>query len=256
MPITHGAFVWHELMTGDMKSAETFYKSVVGWSCRDSGMTGMDYAIFSAGEAMTAGLMHIPDDAKKMGAPPSWSGYVSVDDVDAAAVKLKSLGGKVVREPADIPDVGRFSVVADPQGAYFQLFKSASPGPGAPPPDTPGRVGWNELYALDMEKVFPFYAEMFGWVKSQAVDMGPMGKYQLFSHDGKDIGGMMTRPPHIPVALWCFYFNVADIASGVARVNAGGGRIVNGPMQVPGGHHIAQALDPQGALFALVSANA
>ena len=166
---------------------------------------------------------------------------------------MKDLGGKVVHEPADIPNVGRFAVVTDPQGVHFELFKASSAGsPDASPPDAPGHVGWNELYAGDMEKVFPFYAEMFGWTKGEAMDMGPMGKYQLFNHGDKSIGGMMTKPPEAPVAFWNFYINVADLDAAVARVTSQGGKIVNGPMQVPGGRWMVQGFDPQGAFFALL----
>lgn len=256
MTATPGSFVWRELMTSDMKGAEAFYKNVVGWTCADSGMAEMSYSICHAGDAMIAGMMNIPDEAKKMGVPPNWSGYISVEDVDAATAKLKSLGGSVHRPPSDIPGVGRFSVVADPQGAIFDLFKSANPAQADPPPDTPGHVGWNELYAQDWEKSFAFYNAMFGWTKGEAIDMGPMGKYQLFSHGGKDIGGMMNKPPHMPNAAWGFYFNVDGAAAAAARVTAAGGKILHGPVPVPGGHTIVQGLDPQGAFFGLVSPKA
>ena len=248
-----GAFVWHELMTSDIKAAATFYSKVVPWTAADSGMTDPQYWIFSAGDAMVGGLMAIPEDARKMGAPPMWTGYIGVDDVDAAAKKLVSLGGKVHREPADIPNVGRFAVVADPQGAVFELFHPASIPPGEPPPPhMPGLVGWNELYATDLETAFAFYAGMFGWTKGLGVDMGPMGVYQLFQHAGRDIGGMMTKPPQAPAPGWMYYFNAGDIDAAAKRTTDAGGKIVNGPMEVPGGDWIVQAMDPQGAMFALV----
>ena len=257
MASSHGLFVWHELMTNDMEGAKTFYGDVLGLTCADPKMPGPPYWIFSAGEGMVAGLMNIPAESLAMGAPPMWTGYIHVDDVDASTAKLKDMGGSVIRPPEDIPGVGRFSVVADPQGAVFELFNSTTPPPANPPaPDTPGRVGWNELYADDMEKVFPFYAEMFGWKKGDAIDMGAMGTYQLFEHEGLAIGGMMTRPPHVPHAVWGFYFNVANIDGGIARATAGGGRIVHGPVQVPGGYWVAQGVDPQGVGFAMVGPRA
>ena len=101
-----------------------------------------------------------------------------------------------------------------------------------------------------------FYADMFGWTKADAIDMGPMGKYQLFNHGDKTIGGMMQKPPNIPVAMWNFYFNTSDVDAASARVTAAGGKVVHGPVEVPGGQWIVQALDPQGALFAVVGARA
>lgn len=248
-----GRFVWYELLTSDTKAAQDFYGSVVGWTPKDSGMTGMEYILFHAGETMIAGLMALTDEMKQRGIPPNWTGYVYVDDVDASTQQAKDLGGKAWMEPHDIPGVGRFSVIADPQGAVISLFKPSGPegGPDAPM-GTPGHVGWNELYAVDWEKAYDFYSAMFGWQKSTPVDMGPMGTYQLFSHGGKDLGGMFNKPAEVPVPCWLYYFNVDDIDAAQGRVTAGGGKVLNGPMQVPGGSWIIQCMDPQGAMFALV----
>ena len=135
----HGRFVWYELMTTDTAAAKAFYGEVVGWGAQDSGMPGMDYSLFTAGDAHVGGLMDLPQDSREMGMPPMWMGYVAVDDVDAGAGKAKRLGGSVHVEPRDIPGVGRFAIVADPQGASFALFKSESPGQ-----DQPAVVGVRE----------------------------------------------------------------------------------------------------------------
>ena len=251
-----GRFVWYELMTTDPKAAERFYSAVVGWTAKDFPMGGgTTYTILSAGEAMAAGLMLMPEAAKKMGAPPNWSGYIAVDDVDAAAEKVKRLGGVIHMPPTDIPTVGRFAVAADPQAAAFILFKPLPPPtpPAVPALGTPGRIGWHELYASDWETVFAFYSDMFGWKKDQAMDMGPMGTYQLFTaaSGGPAIGGMFNKPAEVPATFWLYYFNVDSIDPAVERVTAHGGKIVNGPMEVPGGAFIVQCMDPQGAMFAL-----
>jgi uncharacterized protein len=258
MSDSQGRFVWYELMTTDTKAAGAFYSAVVGWGVEDSGMTGMEYLFFKSGSANLGGLMILPDEARKMGAPPNWSGYIAVDDIDAATDKVKRLGGIVHMPPRDIPNVGRFSVVADPQKAAFILFQpqpSPTP-PEVPAPGTPGRVGWHELYATDSEKAFAFYADMFGWTKDQTVDIGPMGTYQLFAltSGGPAIGGMWNKPAQIPATFWLYYFNVEAIDAAAERVKANGGKIVNGPMEVPGGTFIVQCQDPQGAMFALTAA--
>jgi hypothetical protein len=256
MSATHGSFVWHELMTSDPAAAQAFYGNVVGWTVQASPIPGMDYWMFKAGETPVAGLMKVPEEAVAQGAPPMWVGYVGVDDVDATTEKAKQLGGVVYRPPADIPNMGRFSIIGDPQRTMLALFTFANPMPGEPPAQgTPGHVGWNELYATDWQQAFDFYAALFGWRKDQAMDMGPMGTYQLFAHGEHAIGGMMNKPTEMP-SRWTFYFNVADIDGAVERAKAGGGRVINGPMQVPGGSWIAQAVDPQGAMFALVGARA
>jgi predicted enzyme related to lactoylglutathione lyase len=177
--------------------------------------------------------------------------------VDAATEKTKELGGMVYRPPADIPSIGRFSVIGDPQRATLALFKFANPMPSDQPAmGTPGRVGWNELYAVDWEKAFAFYSELFGWRKDQAFDMGETGTYQLFAHGDHAIGGMMNKPAQMPMPCWTYYFTVENIDAAIERVKAGGGQITNGPMEVPGGAWIAQARDPQDAMFALLGKRA
>jgi hypothetical protein len=251
----HGAFVWYELMTTDTKAAETFYDDVVGWTSGDSGMPEANYTLFKTNGMRVAGLMTLPEDALKMNVPPAWIGYIGVDNVDAAAKKLAKLGGTVHRQPDDIPGVGRFAVVADPHGAVFALFGTDD----GEMPDIKqmdlGNIGWNELMAGDLAADFPFYQEMFGWKQDEGLDMGDMGIYQLFSHDGAQIGGMMTKPAAVPAPpYWGFYFNVDTLDAAIARSAAKGGTVVNGPMEVPGGAWVVNCVDPQGAYFNLVAA--
>jgi len=134
----------------------------------------------------------------------------------------------------------------------------AMPSPERPAPPALGTIGWHELYTTDLEGGFDFYNKLFGWSKVSDMDMGTMGIYRIFDEgDGKPMGdgGMMTKAPHIPVSGWNFYFNVDSIKAAIERVKNGGGKIINGPMQVPGGSWIIQGQDPQGAMFSLVSTN-
>ena len=249
-------FFWYELLTTDLASAEAFYRNVVGWTAAPFGDGGMDYTVFNAGDRGVAGMMLLPEEVKAMGTPPSWMGYIYVQDVDGATSNVKQAGGAVYREPSDIPGVGRFSVVADPQGAAFMLMNPTGPDQPPVPPLTPGHVGWHELYAGDRESAFDFYASEFGWTKVREYDMGEMGVYLIFG-DGEDAngtGGIMTRPPHMSVSFWQFYFTVDDIHSATRRITDNGGAITFGPMEVPDGSWIVNAQDPQGAHFALVAA--
>jgi predicted enzyme related to lactoylglutathione lyase len=140
-----GQFVWYDVMTSDSKAAESFYRSVIGWDAKDSGMADRSYTILSIGPTMVGGLMPIPEEARAMGARPNWMGYIGVDDVDAYAARVKAAGGAVHRAPEDIPGVGRFAVVSDPHGAAFRLFRGAgepqSPqiAPGTPATFSPVR---------------------------------------------------------------------------------------------------------------------
>jgi predicted enzyme related to lactoylglutathione lyase len=252
MSSLHGTFIWYDLMTTDTKAAEAFYRGVLGWRTQDSGVPGRSYTILSVGETRLGGLMALPAEASAAGARPVWSGYIAVDDVDAYAARVKQAGGSICRGPEDIPGVARFAMTSDPHGAAFFIIKGfSSETPQFPAFGTPGHVGWRELYAGDLESAFAFYSGLFGWTKDQAVDMGPMGTYQLFAVGGAPAGGMMTKPPTIPRPFWLYYFNVDDIEAGTARVKDHGGQILHGPMEVPGGSWIVQCSDPQGAMFAL-----
>jgi predicted enzyme related to lactoylglutathione lyase len=247
------AFFWYDVMTTDVDAAETFYRSVIGWGTQDTGATPR-YTLFTVDGRGVAGLMAIPEDARNAGVPPAWMGYIHVDDVDDMATRITREGGKLHKEPVDVPGIIRFAVVSDPQGAGFII---ARPMPAANPPlpaaGTPGTIGWHELYAEDWKSAFSFYEKLFGWTKTDAIDMGAMGTYQLFATGGAAVGGMMTKLPQVPHPYWGYYINVAAIDAAVERITASGGTVVNGPMQVPGGQWIVQAVDPQGAGFALVA---
>jgi uncharacterized protein len=253
MSKSHGKFVWYDVMTTDTKAAESFYRNVIGWSAQDAGMSDRSYTLLSVGSTMVGGLMPIPEDARAMGVPPCWMGYIGVDDVDAYAARVQAAGGAVHRAPEDIPGVGRFAVVADPHGAGFILFKGASDQTPAPVAwGTPGHIGWHELHAGDGPSDFDFYSGLFGWTKAMAVDMGPMGVYQTFAAGDSPCGGMMTKVPELPAPFWLYYFNVDDINAAITRVKNNGGEILMGPHEVPGGSWIAQCRDPQGAMFAMI----
>jgi uncharacterized protein len=244
-------FFWYDVMTTDTEAAKTFYADVVGG---ESQPQGPDYTVLLVDDIGVAGLMPIPRDAKGM--PPCWMGYIHVEDVAARIAAIQQEGGKLMKGPITIDGIITFAVVADPQGAGFLI---ATPVPQAPKErparNAPGTVGWHELYADDWEKVWPFYEKLFGWTKVHTVDMGARGTYQLFATGGGDAaGGMMSRPPEIPLPFWNFYFVVPAIEAAEKKIVAGGGRILIAPMQVPGGGWILQAQDPQGAVFALTSA--
>jgi uncharacterized protein len=246
-------FVWYDLMTTDTRAAEVFYRKVAGWDAKAAGIPGQSYTLFSAGPAMVAGLMPIPDEARKAGVGPAWMGYIGVDDIDIFVDRVRGSGGAIHRGPESIPGVGRFAVASDPQGAGFMLFeRNAALASGPVPPGAPGHVGWHELYTGDLEGACGFYSRLFCWTKDEAVET-PAGPYQMFATGGRAVGGMMTKPPHAAGGGWLFYFNVDAIDAAVERVKAAEGTILHGPMPVPGGSFIVQARDPQGALFALLA---
>ena len=256
MSQSQGSFVWYELMTPDAAAASAFYQAVIGWRARDAGAPHEGYTILSAGEVGVAGLVEMPASVREGGWTPGWVGYVGVDDVDAFAKRVIQAGGSVRRGPEDISGIGRFAYVTDPQAAALTLF---TPLGGGMMPDpagaTPGRIGWHELHAADRETAFTFYADLFGWTKGEAIDMGPMGMYQIFAIGAGGpamAGGMMTKSDPASAPTWLYYINVDATEAAVTRIKAAGGQVLQGPMQVPGGSWIAQCRDPQGVMFAVV----
>ncbi len=246
-----GKFAWYELMTGDIEGAGRFYSDVVGWTTEKVSSGDMAYTTFNLGSVGMAGMMANPGYT-------SWIGYIAVDDVDAHIVKIVEAGGKLWKPATDVPGMLRFAVMSDPQGAAIVVFtpNPAMPTPVRPAPPTPGTIGWHELYTTDIEAGFAFYNKLFGWTKVQDMDMGPMGAYRIFDegdHKQMGDGGMMNKSPEMPASCWNFYFCVDAIRAAIQRVESGGGKIMNGPTQVPGGGWIIQAQDPWGARFCLVS---
>ena len=251
-----GDFVWHELRTTDAAAAQDFYTHVVGWRAQSSGDPGgMPYTLLAAGETATAGLMQLSPSMLAEGMRPAWVGFVGVDDVDAYARQLEGAGGKLHRPPMDIPGTGRFASVEDPQGAAFLLFRgSLTERPPQPPFGTTGTVGWNELSTDDAAAAWLWYAQLFGWVESGTLDMGPMGTYRMFGNGGSATGAIMTRNPDLsPVPFWLYYINVDEINAAASRIREKHGEVLMGPHEVPGPLWIVIGKDPQGAVFALVS---
>lgn len=116
----HGVFSWNELMTSNVEAAKAFYGELLGWTLQDIKVGDMTYTMVNEGEKEVGGMMTIPADAEGM--PIAWGSYVTVDDVDARTARVESLGGKVCVPPQDIPDIGRYSVIADQQGAMLGLI--------------------------------------------------------------------------------------------------------------------------------------
>jgi len=252
-----GRFVWYELLTTDPKGAIAFYTDVIGWKTQPW-ETG-EYTMWVGSQGPLGGVMTLPEDAKKMGAPPHWNANVEVANVDQTVAKVKELGGRIYVPPTDVPKVGRFAIIADPQGASIAIF-TPSGEMASHDVSKGGEFSWHELVTTDHAAAFTFYNQIFGWEKLSEFDMGQMGKYWLWGRGGKQLGGMMTLPKgmktpdgrEVPPS-WMYYVTTEDLDAALARAKARGARVLNGPMEVPGGQRIVQLMDPQGAAFSLVT---
>jgi uncharacterized protein len=244
---SHGAFVWYDNLSPDPDAAVAFYRNVVGWTSQPFSGSNVAYTLFVGAQGPLAGATK-PEEA---GVRAQWLANVYVDDVDRTAAEAVKLGGRVLAAPADYPPVGRLAVLADPQGAPINVFKPSQPMP-LHDPTKPGEFTWSELMTPNHEAVFEYYSRLFGWKKLREFDMGETGSYLIYGLGERELGGMFTKAEAAPMpATWFYYIQVAELDAAVERARASGGTLMNGPMEVPGGAHIAQLRDPQGAFFAL-----
>ncbi len=260
MGTLQGSWIWYELMSPDPEASKAFYEAVVGWSMTTGHGDTDNYGFITAPDgAMVGGLLRLTDDMTSHGARPCWLGYLGVDDVDASLKAIEAAGGKVLMPANDVEMAGRIAMVADPGGAPFYVMTPKPPEGSSGGESTafsaaknPGHCGWNELMAGDAAREIGFYTGMFGWSLPEPMDMGAMGKYQFVAQDGVTHGAIMGKMPQVPAAMWNHYFWVSGIEAAKAAIEANGGQVINGPMEVPGGDWIVQCVDPQGAVFALV----
>lgn len=249
-------WIWHELMTIDTAAGAEFYSKLLGLKAEAWADPAMNYTMFSSASGGMGGVAELPAEARAMGAPPHWMGVVGVASAANTIARAAELGGTLVAGPMPVPGVGIYAVLADPTGAAFSIMQSDSADSGpTPDPKDLGRVSWNELWSSDPEKAWAFYSELFGWVETGTMDMGPGGLYRMYgtTREGQSLGGLAQKMPEQPVSAWAFYFNVANADAALQAATGLGGKPVMGPMDVPGGGRIAMAVDPQGAHFAVYS---
>lgn len=240
---TKGRFFWRELQCGDLERARAFYGELFGWTVADSDMPG--YAIVSQGGQEIGGMMRMTDEMK--GVPPNWMSYVHVDDVDAVAEAARAHGGAVAVEPRDIPNVARFTVLGDPDGAYLSAMDGEIPaGPERPPP---GFFCWETLMTGDAARAKAFYGAVFGWTTMS----GP-GGVDVFAAGGAPIADLEPAtgmPPH-----WGTHVVVDALPAARTRAETGGGRVVVPEVKVPDMGTIAIVADPFGATLGLFEPSA
>jgi len=253
-----GSFCWFECGTTDVGAAKKFYAGLFDWNTVDvpmPGDMGGHYTLLKLGDDDVAGLYKMSGPQFE-GVPPHWATYVTVEDVDQSADRARSLGGKIVAPPMDVPGVGRMAVVEDPTGAKIAMFKPGEHPGAAQLGPAPGTFGWSELATRDTAAAKAFYTELFHW-GAKVDDNSPI-TYTEFQLGGTSIGGMMEMtpqhgdaPPH-----WMPYVLVADCNVTAAKVTDLGGRVFVPPTDIPDVGRFSVFMDPVGAMLAIVKLGA
>jgi uncharacterized protein len=247
-----GTPCWMELAgIPDFDAAEAFYRDLLGWEIpeQDNSAQLGGYRRAKLNGKDVAGASPVMQD----GQPCEWNTYVSVTDADATIAKVREAGGTVVVEPLDVMGMGKMALFADPTGAACGIWEPGSFA-GAALVNEDGSCGWNELGTRDVAAARDFYGQVFGWTVEEQ-DMGPMGTYYVWKDGENSRGGMMDitpmAPPEAP-SSWLVYFTVADCDATVETTKAGGGQLINGPVDIPVGR-LAILADPAGAVFAVMA---
>ena len=256
MATVDGTPIWFELNATDPAAAQAFYEGVADWRVAPSSMPEHGgYRIAEADGRPVAGIRQTMPEAPGL---PGWAVYLATLDVDATAAQVVDLGGKVRFGPVDIPHVGRFAMVSDPQDVVFALMtpenSAVSRAFGPVPLGTEHTLGhgvWIELATPDPEAALAFYGTLFGWEKLGAMPMGGMGEYAFIGRGDLRPGAMMSSAATGAPARWSWYVHVADIDCALAMVRERGGTVLQGPDPIPGGSYSAKIADPLGNTLGL-----
>lgn len=258
-----GTFMWHELLTHDVARAKDFYTKVIGWTYQpwggdpSGGYELIDPGNRTEGQYMVGGIMALSGPQYE-GVPSHWAHYIDVEDVDASARRVQELGGKIANPPQDIPNGGRFCVIADPSGAHVNLLTPMEHAT-RPPTMGPRTFLWVELLSRDFARASAFYCELLGWtMKDMPMADGstPEGKYTLFQKNGIIVCGGMLMPGEVPAEVpshWAGYIHVPDVDRAVEAVKANGGQAPIPIMEAPGVGRFTRIIDPTGAVVELMT---
>ncbi len=247
-----GTISWTDLATTDPEGAKAFYGALFGWEAIDEPADAGAHTMCRLRGHRVAGIHAQSEEQRLRGVPPHWLSYVSVDDLDASAGRVDSLGGALLVPPLDVTDQGRMALAQDPTGAAFALWEPRTHA-GAGLVNEPGAMSWNQLNTRDIDTARSFYGDLLGWTTDE--QEAPAGvTYYLIRNGQKLNGGMLQMieewgdiSPH-----WMTYFAVEDCDAAVARVGELGGQVPVAPVDSPVGRFWVLS-DPQGATFAVIA---
>lgn len=241
---------WVDLGSPNLEASRAFYSDLFGWTAEvspDPQFGG--YTTFSKDGKAVAGAGALSNNNQI----PSWSTYVSTDDADLTAAKVRDNGGTVVVAPMDLGQEGRMAVFIDPDGAPFSVWQGRDM-PGAQLLSAPGALAWNELTTHDPNRAKSFYGRVFGWGAQDNADGAVT--YTMFTMNNQPVGGMMpmsgeAASAELP-ALWMVYFAVEDCDATARRADELGGAVAVPAADNTQGR-FAVLNDPQGAVFCVIT---
>jgi predicted enzyme related to lactoylglutathione lyase len=246
-----GTPCWVDLGTPDIEAAVAFYSGFFGWevpAAENAEQTGGYRQAMLRGKPV-AGMMPLMQE----GQPPAWSSYISVEDADAIAAKVRDAGGEVLAEPMDVMGLGRMAVFSDPAGAAIGIWQPGS-FVGAEVVNESNAVVWNELNTRDPGAGKSFYGAVFGWgFEERKFENGP---YTSLKAGEATVGGMIDitgRAPDEVPSHWLVYFAVDDTDATVAKATDSGGSVALEPFDIAEVGRIAIVKDPFGAVFAVMT---
>ncbi|MBA3454853.1 MAG: VOC family protein [Deltaproteobacteria bacterium] len=245
-----GKFVWFEYVSKQAPKAQGFFGELFGWKKQDVPMPGGDYTMIALGDRTIGGYLDTPE-----GVPTQahWLTHLRVANADAAAAKVKSLGGTIMKEPFKVGEFGTMAIAIDPHGGAFALWQPAKTEPDAAPSDH--AFCWNELYSKDPAASVAFYSAVGGFTVKQQ-DMPGMGAYYVLEAGGQPRAGIMASPmPQAPHA-WLPYVAVANADATADKAKRLGATSLVPPTDIPGVGRFSIIVDPQGATIGILQAEA
>jgi uncharacterized protein len=245
-----GTPCWVDLGTPDIDAAAAFYGGLFGWSIEEgenAEQTGGYRQAMLRGKPV-AGVMPLMQE----GQPPAWTTYISVEDADATAGKVREAGGNVLAEPMDVLDLGRMAIFMDPTGAAFGIWQPRK-FVGAEVVNEANALVWNELNTRDPGAAKAFYGAVLGWGFEER--QFQTGSYTSIKLGEDTVGGMLDMRGRVPDEApphWLVYFAVEDADAVVDKAKGASGDVPFGPEDMPEVGRIAVLTDPFGAAFALI----
>jgi predicted enzyme related to lactoylglutathione lyase len=239
-----GRFVWHEINSPDPDASVAYYTSLLGYDTNRVEMGEGSFTALVVDGASVGGVV-----ALKEGDDPHWASYCTVADLDAALARARSLGATVDREPRDVPGVGRWARIVDPQGARLYPFAWAGEAPPEPTgPPVQGTFCWHELLARDADAAARFYGEIFGWGTREFPT--PNGPYTLLDRGNAEEAGIMLLPKDAAgPCQWLPYVAVESVDAVAGTAGSLGGTVFVPPTDIEGVGRFSVTADPQGAMI-------